>query len=245
MIHQAIQRAISEAGTEYLNISIKNVDKVIKDQSTAEALLNQDVQIYGKYDGVKVSILRNDQPWNPEKWHDMFVVSYKGNIIYGTEFMDIEDGNYDTVGESQYRVVTDHVEKYYKNWKSIPMNTEFFLEFLMNKPTLTRKYTKLRELILIGHADVSSYKMSFGKIQTTTSTLDMSQRDQDAKLLKVNLPELIFEGKIKDMPKGLNSRAKGYYKEFKSSFMHLSPEAYWALAKNFFLFGLFRQFYKN
>ena len=234
MIQQALHN-ISEANAEYLNISIKNVDKVIKNEATAGALLNQDILIYGKYDGVKVSIFRNDKPWNEDKWHDMFTVSYKGNIIYGSEFADIDD-NYDTIGESQYRVVTEHVKKYYKEWKGIPTNTEYFLEFLMNKPTLTRKYTKLRELILVGHAKVNSYKMEFGKITTVTGGLNMNDREADAKLLKVNLPELLFKGKLNALPKGLNSRAQKFYKDFKAQFENLGTEAYWELTKNFFLF---------
>ena len=107
----------------YLNISIKNVDKVIKDEHIVKELLNQNVMIYSKTDGVKISILRNDNEWGNE-WYDMFVASYKNNIIYDTEFIDVE--NYNTVGESQYKVITDHIKDNYKNWGSIPKNTESY-----------------------------------------------------------------------------------------------------------------------
>ena len=235
MIQQAIQ-TVTEA-QEYLNISIKNADKVIKDESSSSQILDQDITVYGKYDGTKLSIFRTDADWNDDAWWDMFVVSYKGNIIYGTEYSALhpEADLNKTVGVSQYKSVIDHIEKYYKKWESIPKNTEFFVEFLMNKPTLTRKYTKLRELILIGHSKVSSYKINNGKIHTKNSGLSMDDREKYARILGLNLPELIFQGKLRGLPKGLNKRAKDYFKDFKDSFKGLNDFDYWELAKNFFL----------
>ena len=37
--------------SSYLNISIKNVDKVVKDEKSAADLINQEVEVFGKYDG--------------------------------------------------------------------------------------------------------------------------------------------------------------------------------------------------
>lgn len=234
MIHQAIQ-AVFEANN-YLNISIKNVDKVVKDEKTASELINQEVTIYGKYDGTKLSLLRTDAVWDETQWWKMFIVSYKGNVIYGTEYADIADGTdlNKTVGVSQYKSVIDHVSENFKDWKSIPKNTEFFVEFLMNKPTLTRKYTKLRQLILIGYSPVSSFSITNGRIHIKTNGLIMEDREKYAKIMGLNLPELIFEGKLSEMPKGLNSRAKDYYKDFENSFKGLPADEYWSLAKNFF-----------
>ncbi|MCK5539211.1 MAG: adenylyltransferase/cytidyltransferase family protein, partial [Bacteroidales bacterium] len=144
-----------------------------------------------------------------------FVVSYKGNIIYGTEYQDITDNEFDTIGESQYKAVTDHVQENYKGWKSLPTGTEFFFEFLMQKPTLTRQYTKLRELIYLGKSSVSSIKIQYGKINTSVGALDMTDREKYAKIFKVNLPELLFSGNLYQLPKGLNSRALPFYKNYK------------------------------
>jgi len=234
MIHEAIHK-VNEAD-DYLNISIKNVDKVVKDEKTASELINQEVIVYGKYDGTKLSLLRTGEDWDSKQWWKMFVVSYKGNIIYGTEYSELHpDADLDsTVGVSQYKSVIDHVSKNFNDWKSIPKNTEFFVEFLMNKPTLTRKYTKLRQLILIGYSKVSSISVTNGRIHIKSNGLNMDDREKYAKILGLNLPELIFKGKMINFPKGLNSRATGYYKDYESAFKGLPADGYWKLAKNFF-----------
>jgi len=226
---------ILENEASYLDISIKNVDKVVTDEKTATQLINQSVDIYGKYDGTKLSLLRTGSDWDDTQWWKMFIVSYKGNIIYGTEYAHAQ-GDFDTtVGVSQYKSVIDHVAGNFKSWKSVPKNTEFFVEFLMNKPTLTRQYTKLRQLVLIGHGKVTNVSINNGKIDIKTNGLDMSDREKWAKLLGLNLPELIFSGKLIDMPKGLNQRAKEYFKDFENSFKGLPPYGFWELAKNFFM----------
>jgi predicted kinase/nicotinamide mononucleotide adenylyltransferase len=234
MIQEAINR-VNEAD-EYLNISIKNVDKVVKDEKSAADLIKQEVEVFGKYDGTKLSLLRTDADWKGSDWWDLFVVSYKGNVIYGTEYMDVHpDADLDsTVGVSQYKTVIDYVADNYEDWKSIPKNTEFFVEFLMNKPTLTRKYTKLRQLVLIGHSPVSSVKIAHGKIHIKSKGLIMEDREKYAKILGLNLPELIFEGRMIEFPKGLNARAKEFYKDFADSFKGLPADGFWELAKNFF-----------
>jgi|GEM_PF-2743367 len=234
MIRECINTVL-ENELSYLDISIKNVDKVITDEKTATQLINQTVDIYGKYDGTKLSLLRTDADWDDTQWWKMFIVSYKGNIIYGTEYAHVQGDLDTTVGVSQYKSVIDHVANNFKSWKSVPKNTEFFVEFLMNKPTLTRQYTKFRQLILIGHGNVSSVNINNGKISIETSGLDMSDREKWAKLLGLNLPELIFSGKLIDMPKGLNSRAKDYFKDFESSFKGLPADGFWELTKNFFM----------
>jgi len=235
MIQEAINR-VNETN-EYLNISIKNVDKAIKDEKSASSLINQDIEVYGKYDGTKLSILRTDAEWNDTRWWDMFIVSYKGNIIYGTEYYDVHpEADLDkTVGVSQYKTIIDYISDNFKSWKSIPKNTEFFVEFLMNKPTLTRKYTKLRQLVLIGYSSVDSYKINNGRIFIKSNGLVMEGREKYAKILGLNLPELIFKGKLTELPKGLNSRAMEFFKDFKDSFKCLDPLKYWELAKNFFI----------
>lgn len=236
MIQEAVLKVVNEA--EYLNISIKNVDKVIKDKNIAE-LLDQNVTVYGKYDGTKLSILRTDKTWNEEKWWEMFIVSYKGNVLYGTEYADSTDDPKEldsTVGVSQYKSIFNHISKYYKGWKSLPTNHEFFFEFLMNKPTLTRSYTKLRELVLIGYAPVSSYKENHGKISTKPQGFIMEGREVFAKIFKVNLPETLFKGKLRDLPNGLSERAKETYANFDQLIKgSVTDSEYWNFCKAFFL----------
>ena len=238
MIQEALQTAISEAGPEYLNISIKNVDKVIK-EGNASDLLGQTTLVYGKYDGTKLSILRTGTAWDDTSWYNNFIVSYKGNVLYGTEYADadVTDTDLDaTVGVSQYKSVFSHIETYWKEWKSIPTNTEFFFEFLMNKPTLTRQYTKLRELIFIGYSEVAGYKENHGKLKTSPKGFFMDDREKFAKTFKVNLPELLFDGKMKDMPKGLNSRSVDFWGEYAEDFKNADSDYNkWVILRSFFL----------
>ncbi len=237
MIHEAVQSVLNEAGAEYLNISIKNVDKVIKD-SNAHKLLSQDTEVYGKYDGVKITILRTSTPWDNEKWYKNFIVAYKGNVLYGTEFQDADDSPEvldKSVGVSQFKLIFNHIEAYWKGWKSLPTNTEFFFEFLMNKPTLTRQYTKLRELIFIGYSKVNGYTENHGKIATQPVGFFMDNREKFAKIFKVNLPELIFVGKLENLPKGLNNRAKNYWVEFAKDFNAGNDFEKWIIIRSFFL----------
>jgi len=229
-----IQQAINEA--DYLNISIKNVDKVIKKDSDAENILNQNIEVYGKYDGTKLSITRLDSKWDDSDWTKMFVVSYKGNILYPEEYLYThpdEIGN--SIGVSQYKKVFQHIDNNWKSWKSIPTMTEFFFEFLMNKPTLTRQYTKIHELILIGWSDISSYTENNGKFKTTPSGFYMDKRDYYAKTFKVNLPELLFKGILNSLPIGLNDRASEYFPEYEEDYKRLSGIEKWELAKTFFM----------
>jgi len=236
MILEAVTKVLNEA--EYLNISIKNVDKVIKEKNVSD-LLDQEVTVFGKYDGTKLSILRTDKPWNDDKWWEMFIVGYKGNVLYGTEYADSTDdsGELDaTVGVSQYKSIFTHIQKYYKGWKSLPLKTEFFFEFLMNKPTLTRSYTKLREMILIGYAPVSGYKENHGKISTSPQGFIMDGREAYAKTFKVNLPEVLFDGKLRTLPNGLGQRAKETYANFDQLIKgSMTDSEYWNFCKAFFL----------
>lgn len=237
MIQEALTTAISEAGPEYLNISIKNVDKVIND-GNAKDLNNQEIEVYGKYDGTKLSILRTGTPWDDKRWYKNFIVSYKGNVLYGTEYMDadITDTDLDvSVGVSQYKSVFEHIEKYWTEWKSLPTNTEFFFEFLMNKPTLTRQYTKLRELIFIGYSAVTGYEENHGKLKTSPTGFFMDGREDIAKIFKVNLPELLFKGKIANLPKGLNKRAQESWGQFEEEFKKVRGINRWNIARAFFL----------
>jgi len=236
MINEAVRTVVSEA--EYLNISIKNVDKAVKEKDLA-SLLDQNTIVYGKYDGTKLSILRTDKPWNEAKWWEMFIVGYKGNILYGTEYADSTDDQAEldkTIGVSQYKAIFKHISEYYKGWKSLPMKTEFFFEFLMNKPTLTRSYTKLRDLVLIGYAPVSSYKENHGKISTSPQGFIMDGREEFAKTFKVNLPEELFNGKLRNLPNGLNKRANDFFGDYKDLLSKSTSDAeYWNFCKLFFL----------
>lgn len=169
---------------EMLDISIQAAGKYLTNDKKIEEFLTSEVTVEHKTDGVKITAIKTENDW---------IIAYKGNVLYSSEF------NYqpktkikgESIGASQFKLVLEHFEKF-KN-ANIPNNTELFVEFLMNKPTLSSNYTKKHKMVLIGHTK-SSYTEKFGKLKTKPSGFDISKRDVYAKELKLDTPALLFKG---------------------------------------------------
>jgi len=113
------------------------------------------------------------------------------------------------MGTSQYAFIHDHIKKIHKKTKSIPKNTEFFVEFIMNKLTLTREYKHKHGLYLISHSKSTGEEIG-GQIFTNPGTFDQSKQKEYAKILGLNTPEEIFKGtldSISNFKKGIKSNA--------------------------------------
>ena len=169
---------------EMLDISIQAAGKYLTSDKKIEEFLTSEVTVEHKTDGVKITAVKTDNDW---------IIAYKGNILYSTEF-DYQTKTKikgESIGASQFKLVLEHFSKL-KN-SNIPTNTELFIEFLMNKPTLSSNYTKKHKMVLIGHSK-SSYTEKFGKLKTSPSGFDISNRDAYAKELKLDTPALLFKG---------------------------------------------------
>lgn len=180
-----------------LDISIKNLDKIVTSEEKSKQLLDGVVEASVKYDGVKVTIFRNNKDFDPDFYQNNWVISYKNNIIFHTECANVDRDlikSY-SIGISQFALIHDHLKRVHKNCASIPKNTEFFVEFIMNKPTITRDYTVKHGLYLIASSpSIAEYYDNL--LFTYPEAFDQSKNKEYADILDLKLPEVIFKGKI-------------------------------------------------
>jgi len=195
MLKKSFLQTLKEA--EQLDISIINMSKLSDEK--IKSLLNIPVTVTEKTDGTKLTLIRNDKEYSAD-WRDNWIVAYKSNILNPEDFVGIEGDVKEkmkagSIGVSQYRVVHDILADAHPNCKSIPPNTEFFLEFVMRKPTLTRTYSKYHNLILIAWSP-TSYRVVSGRVYSTPTEFNTESREQFAKLLNVQIPASLFTGKL-------------------------------------------------
>jgi len=202
---------------EQLDISVLAANKWLKNESRKEYFLTTPCKIEAKTDGVKLTILKID---NTGDYTKDYIFSYKGNILYTSEFDYISKYRVKkySMGASQFKLVFDHFSKLPKN--NIPVNTELFIEYLLKKSTLSSNYKRPHGMVLIASAK-SSYKVEFGKLKTKPDKFDTSKRNDYAKQLKLNVPLKIFEGTMiseKTFEKGIkNPQLKKIFLQDKSA----------------------------
>ena len=170
-----------------LDISIKNINK-ITDAEFEKFKLSEWI-IEEKYDGTKLTLLRNNQPFDEYDYKKNWIVSYKGNIIYPFEADICQKDDIDlSIGISQYSLVHKHLQNIHPKTKVIPKNTEFFVEFMMNKPTLTREYRQKHFMILVGYSS-TQYNVRGGMLETYPDGFNTFLRRHFASMLNIKTPE--------------------------------------------------------
>lgn len=216
------KRAVVLKESDMLDISILNIDKA---KSKLASLLGVPVVITEKTDGTKLTIVRNDAPCSKD-WKANWIVAYKGNIIYPEDYEGIspeveKEVRSKSIGMSQYKFVFDVLRKAHPNTKSIPPNTELFLEFIMRKPTLTREYTNYHNMVLIA---VSSTKYSEynGRLKTTPGEFTIKGRDAVAKMLGIPIPKVLFRGTLNELVH--SEEPNEMVKELKDHFLLIPSE---------------------
>ena len=220
---------------DMLDISIQSADKFLSSASKIDEFLSSRVTVEEKLDGVKITIVKKE---NNGDIND-YIFSYKENIIYSTEF-DYQPNTKikkESIGNSQFKLIFDHFKKLPKN--SIPVNTELFVEFLMNKPTLSSNYTAKHKMVLIGYSK-SNYTDTFGKLKTVNTGMQTKLREQYAKELKIDVPPVLFKG-VFGAPnlfeQGiLNDKLKAEFNVRKASMHWENPENLVQDIKSLFLF---------
>ena len=177
-------------GKGQLDISIQDAKKFLTSDAKKEELLTTEATVEHKVDGVKVTIIKQSDTGLSEQ---DYIVAHKGNIIYPNEFMYLSKTKIKakSIGNSQFAFVWDHLRKLRKT--SIPVGTELFVEFLMNKPTLSSNYKKKHGLVLIGYAK-STWKEKNGKLITKPSGFFTERRNEYAKEMKLDVPAVLFKG---------------------------------------------------
>jgi hypothetical protein len=183
-----------------LDISVKALNKAVTSNKKAVAFLEKSFSIFEKLDGTKLTLLRNDQPFNPEDYTQNWIITYKGKIIYHTEFNGLESRNHEikleSIGTSQYKFVHEHLKQIHYTTECIPNNTEFFIEFVQNKSTITRDYDIKHDLYLIGFG-TSQYIVNDGQLYSSSAFENAPELLEKYRLI-LQLKEfpLIFKGKF-------------------------------------------------
>lgn len=181
---------------EMLDISIENADKIVTSDAKLKDFLNDTYIVKEKFDGTKLTLWRNDNDWD-EDYEKNWVVAFKNQILYGAEFnsVDREKVKKYSVGISQYAFIHDHMKKIHKNTKSFPKNTEIFIEFIQNKLTTTRDYENKHGLYLIAHSPAKG-EIEGGMLKTRATGFFQNKLDDYSKILELNLPPVVFEGRL-------------------------------------------------
>jgi len=174
---------------EQLDISILSAGKILTSIDKIREFLTSEITVEHKTDGVKLSIIKQSNNGNLKD----YIFAYKGNILYSTEYDYLPNTKIkkESIGASQFKTVFSHFDKLDKN--TIPVGTEIFVEFLMRKPTLSSNYNINHKMVLIGYSK-STWEVNFGKLKTKPSGFNTSERAKYAKELKIDVPQILFQG---------------------------------------------------
>lgn len=207
---------------DMLDISIQSASSYLTSQKRIQEFLESSVEVQHKVDGVKLTVLKVNNTGKLDDW----VIAYKGNVLYKEfDYQPNSRIKSEAIGASQFKIVLEHFSNLGKT--NIPVGTELFIEFLMKKPTLSAEYTRYHKMILIGSSE-STWSISFGKLKTTNSGLNISTREEYAKELKMVIPLILFKGILaseREFEKGIVYPELGkLFMERKSSMNWNNPE---------------------
>ena len=174
---------------EQLDISILAAGKYLTTPDRINDFLSSTVTVEHKTDGVKLTVVKQASNGNIKD----YIFAYKGNILYSTEYDYLPTSRVkkESIGASQFKTVFQHFSSLSKN--NIPVGTELFIEFLMSKPTLSSNYDTKHKMVLIGSSK-STWEESYGKLKTKPTGFSTANRDQYAKELKIDVPQVLFQG---------------------------------------------------
>lgn len=181
---------------QHLDISIGNAEK-FADQFNKLAITSPAV-IEEKVDGTKLTLIRNGEVWNEDATKN-WIVAYKTRIIYPEEFdglLERNDISGKSIGTSQYKFVWDHLKSVHKNSQAVKPNTELFIEYVMRKPTLTRKYKKLHQLVIISSSR-TEFEVRGGRVFSKPTKFNTDMNSTYASSLCLCQPQVMFRGMIK------------------------------------------------
>lgn len=207
-----------------MDVSIKSIEKVFNTTEKIEKFLNTKVEITEKYDGTKLTLVRNDRDWS-ENFADNWIVAFKGNILYPEEYDFASDPTIRkaSIGTSQYKLVFNHLKKVHPKTKSIPKNTEFFIEYIMDKPTLTRDYQTKHGMILLAYSP-TKYMVRNGIIKTNSPKFITNRLSKFSRMLQIPTPRVIFKGKLGDFVKGDFSTPESHLSEIRNKLLAIESE---------------------
>ena len=189
-----------------LDISIKNLKTFVTKPILATTQLRKAVDVLShraliqeKIDGTKLTLIRTED--DHIDYVDNWIVSYKGQILHRREFVHItpiawHEIRTESTGISQYVEVFKYLAKLGDKVMSIPHSTEFSIEFVQDKDTITRTYSDTGDLFLRSMAKVK-YFVNNGQLISTPITDEVTDTEcvrQMAELLGLRSFPVIFDG---------------------------------------------------
>jgi hypothetical protein len=146
------------------------------DRLKAQAFIDDpSIKIVEKIDGTKLTLIRRNNEFDPADYAKNWYIAYKGNIIYSGEIKDLkkreEEVRSTSSGTAQYSLIHNHMARIHKDTGSIPQGTEFFLEFVQRKPTITRDYPQKHGIFLTLFGP-SRYKVTRAQLVSIISPVD-------------------------------------------------------------------------
>jgi len=175
---------------EMLDISIVAAKKYLTSDAKLQKFFETSVRVEHKTDGVKVNVIKTNNPEQP------WVFAYKGSIIYNGEFEYASKAalKKSSISNSQFQIILDHFKMLPSSAVDIiKPNTELFIEFLMKKPTLSSNYKRSHGMVLIAYSP-TTWSEKFGRLISKPKDFITEDRDEKAKILKLDVPQLLFEG---------------------------------------------------
>lgn len=213
-----IQQVLTEA--EMLDISIQNINKYLTSDAKITKFFETPVKIEHKTDGIKITLIYTGDEKRP------FIVAYKGQVQYDGEFDYAAKTSIKqkSIGSSQFQIIFDHLRKIpFSTLKSIKPGLEFFIEYLMKKPTLSSNYERSHGMVLIATSP-TKYSEKFGRLVSQPKEFNTSDREKYAKILNIDTPVVLFEG-IMGSVRMFESGIKN--KELKDLFTKVSNSFAW------------------
>ena len=171
------------------------------DRAKAAAFLGDpNIKIEEKIDGTKLTLIRRNNEFDPSDYTKNWIIAYKGNVIFPGEAQGLSGREKEvrekSSGVAQYSLVHDHMARVHPGTAAIPQGTEFFLEFVQRKPTISRDYPQKHGLFLTLFGS-TRYKITGSQlVSNITPTDDDSTLTEYAELLGVRTYPVLFEGNL-------------------------------------------------
>ena len=182
-----------------LDVEIQSADKYLVSNKRMQEFLDDECIIEQKIDGVKLSLVLKDQTGDYTKdW----IVSYKGWIQYPDEFnyAGLNNIKSNSISNSQFRLVFEHLKNI--DTKLLPINTEFFVEYIMVRPDVLSDYDTKHKMVLLAYSS-TVFEEYFGRLKSKPTSFKTIKRDNYARILKMHTPSPLFVGFLNEFENGI------------------------------------------
>jgi len=182
------------------------------DRAKATAFLSDpNLKIEEKIDGTKLTLVRRNNEFDPDNYAKNWIIAYKGNVIFPGEVGGLASREKEvretSSGIAQYSLVHGHMAKVHANTSAIPQGTEFFLEFVQRKPTISREYPQKHGIFLTLFGP-TRYKVTGTHLVSNINPVDDDEKlSEYARMLGIGTYPVLFEGNLGSF-KGLVGGAK-------------------------------------